>query len=634
MEKNVGSIDLEELKKAREELNQERGIETDPNMYANYNPNRNEEQSSYPSAEAEIQQETLPEQDEDLDIVNMIDNIMSENTEESSEVENTEFNLDLNPEASIPDEAPVQPEVDDAPINFSIYDKFADFEIKNEFAGRVDEVENTSVYNDEVENVQPQNEMESMPTFTEEELIAPTVTSSVEVNENGDRIINISVPIEISNDAEDVFDEESEVFETSATESVETDNFELNNFEVEQPVEKTQSFDSVEQESVKEVAEIESFDVESDAVENNYASNDDDFDNVFKQGKLGELLASEDSSNDLSALDSYDSEPIGSHLVDDEMLSKERKNEILNAISEIRPINSKLEEEQEEPQHSDEDIYKVEVVPFDTIGEYDFLEVIGSNAFKLNNSLAYLIGKDEEGELVFENIKTMHNTAVFGPNEKQLSSYISGMILSLMIKNSPEDFKFVVCDPSLRSGYDVFEGSSYMWFDSVKKSEDDVFDALDKLVNELEERYQNFAKINVKSIYEFNEFVEPEYQMPHILFVFSNYSNIYHYSNADEINATLYAILKLGRLVGIHTILSSAEIIENSNINFNLPTRIVFKPENIDDGQSMLGDAGAEKLSLEDELLHFAVSEDEPIHLKAAKLRINEIRLILQNIES
>ena len=36
MEGNVSGIDLSELLKARQELNQEFGIETDPNMYNNY----------------------------------------------------------------------------------------------------------------------------------------------------------------------------------------------------------------------------------------------------------------------------------------------------------------------------------------------------------------------------------------------------------------------------------------------------------------------------------------------------------------------------------------------------------------------------------------------------------------------
>ena len=50
MDKNVGSVDLEELKRVREELNRERGIETDPNMYSNYNPDRNKEDNQNDSA--------------------------------------------------------------------------------------------------------------------------------------------------------------------------------------------------------------------------------------------------------------------------------------------------------------------------------------------------------------------------------------------------------------------------------------------------------------------------------------------------------------------------------------------------------------------------------------------------------
>ena len=40
MDKNVSGVDLEELRKAREELDRERGVETDPNLYNDYKQNR------------------------------------------------------------------------------------------------------------------------------------------------------------------------------------------------------------------------------------------------------------------------------------------------------------------------------------------------------------------------------------------------------------------------------------------------------------------------------------------------------------------------------------------------------------------------------------------------------------------
>ena len=640
MDKNVGSVDLEELKRAREALNEERGIENDPNMYAGYNPDRNKEESvQEPSAYEENagssisvddvlsvgpnQTESENSEEGDVDFMSAIDGLMNFSAEDSAnESQNTaedeEFNINLGGEPEVQTSAPslsesvettsnVVSQTDNfssAPINFDVYDKFADFEIKNEFAGRSSSaapaesyVETSGTENDafistEAQNIE-RNEIDSSADLlfeTEEIDNDEEETAQITTNEAGEQVLSLQVEVE-EDDAE----------ETEEIVSVETPK-----------------------ETNTGIAVI---------------SIDSDFDDALKQGKLGELLAGDEDSSYAETSYNTDTHKIISAEEEhdaDAPLSSDRKTEILNAISEIRPVSAEKPDVGEEPEETpnDDDIYKVDVIPLNTIEEYDFLEVIGSRVFKSGNQLSYLIGKDEEGELVFENLKTMHNIAIFGSNDKQISSHVSSMILSLMIKNSSEDFKFAICDPSLRSGYDVFEGSSYMWFDSVKKSEDDVFDMLDKIVGELEERYQNFAKINVKSISEFNEAVEPEYQMPHILFVFGNYSNIYHYSNADEINASLYAILKLGRLVGIHTIVTSSDVIENSNINFNLPTRVVFKLDSNEDAESMLGESGAERLAAVDELLHFAVSEEEPIHLKSAKLKVSEIRLILQNIEN
>ena len=51
MDKNVSGVDLDELLKAREELNKEIGVETDPNMYSDYNPNRKNEENEKPASD-------------------------------------------------------------------------------------------------------------------------------------------------------------------------------------------------------------------------------------------------------------------------------------------------------------------------------------------------------------------------------------------------------------------------------------------------------------------------------------------------------------------------------------------------------------------------------------------------------
>ena len=55
MDKNVSGVDLEELLKAREELDKERGVETDPNLYSGYDNNRASEDSEQKEGSIEIQ---------------------------------------------------------------------------------------------------------------------------------------------------------------------------------------------------------------------------------------------------------------------------------------------------------------------------------------------------------------------------------------------------------------------------------------------------------------------------------------------------------------------------------------------------------------------------------------------------
>ena len=88
MDKNVSSVDLDELLKAREELDKEKGVDTDPNMYSDYNPDRNNTSLENSNAEDNSQSENL-------------------NSKETNEKSNETFDSFSNPLNSEPDEHPV-----------------------------------------------------------------------------------------------------------------------------------------------------------------------------------------------------------------------------------------------------------------------------------------------------------------------------------------------------------------------------------------------------------------------------------------------------------------------------------------------------------------------------------------------
>ena len=119
MEKNVGSVDLDELLKARQELNSERGIETDPNMYKDYNPNRKKEEAEQREGEPVMDEETAEMvADGEVPFEETVDDaeiIPEQETEEPSQV-------------SAPEQEP------EAPTDFSVYDNFAAFDVSGDEA--------------------------------------------------------------------------------------------------------------------------------------------------------------------------------------------------------------------------------------------------------------------------------------------------------------------------------------------------------------------------------------------------------------------------------------------------------------------------------------------------------------------
>ena len=120
MEGNVSGVDLSELMQARQELNQELGIETDPNMYSDYNPNRAREELEKQQAE-DLQSEAKdidyqnyePEPENDFDGQSQNDlnsSVTKTDTSNDSGISNiTDFSYTQK--------------------DFNVYDSFSQFEI-------------------------------------------------------------------------------------------------------------------------------------------------------------------------------------------------------------------------------------------------------------------------------------------------------------------------------------------------------------------------------------------------------------------------------------------------------------------------------------------------------------------------
>ena len=631
MDKNVGSVNLDELKAAREALDRERGIETDPNMYNDYDPEKHKAEKE----QEKLSREALSNEDmgdvsadkkqeesnenaeqisnepvEDLDstqqfgssfldafeVSNNNDsdkatNLNVESVENERSAEELEESVASANETNVEDDYARSPEAEskiedkeETSTNFDIYDNFADFEVNSE-TKKSSHVENNLEEMLAAEEAESQTEVEDDEENSSLDSFLSDLDSILSKEESDDDKISEDV-IEDSSNGNDSSLEDMLDLETENKESVE---------------EKTET--NLPKNSLEKFAVDEStISYSDDEIINNASQKTEVLTDFSKLSEMAEEIENENSVEEKTEL-------------------KEESDEVDSETE-----DSKDSENEEES----------EVGGYTKIEEFNFVDVMSSEEFKDEDKLSYVLGKDDSGDVVYCNLRDTCGTAVFSRDEDAVFDQFSSILLSLLLKNTPQEIQFVVCDAMYDSEFDVFNDSSYMYFNRVAKNNREIVDSLIELSKELETRYNNLVYAGVKSISAYNLQAEERgsAKMPYIVLFMNNYAKMTQFLDTDRINVCLHNILKFGRIAGIYAVIASASEIERNDINFNLPTRICYKAEDAHESVAMLGREGAEELKSEKDFLYSTVYDEEIRHLKVPSLTQKEIELIIENLEN
>jgi len=224
---------------------------------------------------------------------------------------------------------------------------------------------------------------------------------------------------------------------------------------------------------------------------------------------------------------------------------------------------------------------------------------------------------------------------VFGKQTDQVHDLVHSILLSLVVKNAINEVNFVICDSKADSKFEIYNKSSYMYFNKLAKTNKEILDTLIEVTKELEARYELLASVGVKSIEQYNTIAKNDNMkpLPYVVTVFNNYSKAIQLSESDRINACLTQILKFGRIVGLYLIIVANAPINSEEINYNLPTRISFKSDDKSRSFATLGFAGAEHLPQGGDFLCATVEVEGMMHLKVANISRPEIEVLIENIE-
>jgi S-DNA-T family DNA segregation ATPase FtsK/SpoIIIE len=164
--------------------------------------------------------------------------------------------------------------------------------------------------------------------------------------------------------------------------------------------------------------------------------------------------------------------------------------------------------------------------------------------------------------------------------------------------------------------------------------------ALQKVVSEMERRYELFSHTGTRNIEGYNEYVkrhnsEEDAQqplLPYIVVIVDELADLMMVASSDVEDA-ITRLAQMARAAGIHLIIAtqrpSVDVITGV-IKANIPSRIAFAVSSMTDSRTILDMGGAEKLLGRGDMLFLPVGASKPVRVQGAFLSDEEVEEIVE----
>lgn len=206
-------------------------------------------------------------------------------------------------------------------------------------------------------------------------------------------------------------------------------------------------------------------------------------------------------------------------------------------------------------------------------------------------------GKDISGDLVQANLKDFPHLLVAGATGSGKSIFVHSCIVSLLMRNTPDQLKLVLIDPK-KVEMNFYKEIPHLLCPNISDPNQAKV-ALYKLVDEMERRYNLFEDNHVRDIKGFNVFAKENglQPLPTIAVFIDEYADL---SEAcKDIRTPVVRIAAKARSAGIHLIIAtqrpSVNVIDGV-IKANLPSHVALMVGNAVDSSVIIGEGGAEAL--------------------------------------
>ena len=129
-----------------------------------------------------------------------------------------------------------------------------------------------------------------------------------------------------------------------------------------------------------------------------------------------------------------------------------------------------------------------------------------------DNPLEVVLGKDISGAPILAELNKMPHLLVAGATGSGKSVCINGIIVSLLMNAKPHEVKLMMIDPKMVE-LNVYNGIPHL-LSPVVTNPQKASDALNRIVSEMERRYDLFSHSHTRNIEAYNQYLERESDNP------------------------------------------------------------------------------------------------------------------------
>ena len=243
--------------------------------------------------------------------------------------------------------------------------------------------------------------------------------------------------------------------------------------------------------------------------------------------------------------------------------------------------------------------------------------IFGEESFarykQIKNGIVVCIGKDENGEELFEDIAKFPHLLAVGEPKSGKSTLFHSFIMDIIGKYSKESVNLALIDCKKTEFY-LYQNLPHLYKEVATTSEL-AEKMLEDIMLEMDRRFNLFQDMGIRNIFEYNQ--SRKDKLPFIVVIIDELANVISRARSKKL---IIHLIKFARAAGIHLILGTQRLRSDTlpyELKEYISTRVCFKVNIKEQSEEYFNFAGGENLSGNGEMLFYKSRQKQLKKLQA-----------------